>query len=56
MPLRNIDWPLFAKQKQYLVDLANAAAERGDGEGVELLDGVINLMDAIQDAEKPNEQ
>lgn len=45
----DIDLELMAKQKQYLIDAANGMM----GGDTEELDGVINLLDAIQDeAEK----
>ncbi len=47
----NIDWPLFHRQKAMLVAMANDE-DRLTSE-VEVLDGVINLLDAIQDALEP---
>jgi len=47
----NIDWPLFHRQKAMLVAMANDE-DRLTSE-VEVLDGVINLMDGIQDALEP---
>lgn len=47
----NIDWELFHLQKQYLVAMAND--ENRLTEEVAVLDGVINLMDAIQDEFEP---
>jgi len=47
----NIDWELFRIQKEYLVAMADD--ENRLTEEIEVLDGVINLMDAIQDTFKP---
>ncbi len=47
----NIDWPLFHRQKAMLVAMANDE-DRLTSE-VEVLDGIINLLDAIQDALEP---
>ena len=47
----NIDWPLFHKQKLTLVTLANDPYQTP--EVIEHLDGIINLLDAIQDALEP---
>lgn len=47
----NIDWPLFHQQKAMLVAMANDN-DRLTSE-VEVLDGVINLLDALQDALEP---
>lgn len=42
--MKAIDWSLFKQQKAYLVELA------ADGKhNTDLLDGVIHLMDAMQD-------
>ena len=49
----NIDWPLFHKQKLTLIALANDPYQTP--EVIEHLDGVINLLDAIQDALEPEE-
>jgi hypothetical protein len=43
-----IDWQLFAAQKLWLIGMAGTP-DRDPAE-VEILDGVINMMDAIQDA------
>jgi hypothetical protein len=44
----NIDWELFSKQKlRVLVMIDCAGLSKGD---VEVMDGIITLMDAIQDA------
>jgi len=40
----NIDWEAFKEQREYLIALANSGALDTD-----MLDGIINLMDAIQD-------
>ncbi len=48
----NIDWPLFHRQKAMLVAMADDK-DRLTSE-VEVLDGVINLMDGIQDALEPD--
>lgn len=48
----NINWPLFHRQKAMLVAMANDK-DRLTSE-VEVLDGVINLMDGIQDALEPD--
>jgi hypothetical protein len=45
--VNNIDWVLFAKQKEYL--LAMAGDDDRLTEEIAVLDGVINLMDALQD-------
>lgn len=47
----NIDWELFRIQKEYLVAMAND--EDRLTEEIDMLDGVINLMDTIQDTFKP---
>ena len=47
----NIDWPLFHQQKAMLVAMADDE-DRLTSE-VEALDGIINLLDAIQDALEP---
>lgn len=47
----NINWPLFHRQKAMLVAMANDN-DRLTSE-VEVLDGVIHLMDGIQDALEP---
>lgn len=47
----NINWPLFHRQKAMLVAMADDK-DRLTSE-VEVLDGVINLMDGIQDALEP---
>lgn len=47
----NIDWSLFKKQKEYLVAMSNDT-DRSTSE-IEVLDGVINLMDAVQDEWEP---
>lgn len=47
----NIDWELFKIQKEGLVSLATDPSMWQ--EDIDLLDGVINLMDAIQDEFKP---
>ena len=49
--LLNIDWPLFHQQKAMLVAMADDE-DRLTSE-VEALDGIINLLDAIQDALEP---
>lgn len=46
--MKNIDWALFEKQKAFLVGLAMATTLLNK-EDMELLDGVIHLMDAVQD-------
>ncbi len=47
----NIDWELFKKQKEFLVTLTDDYSFLP--EDIEMLDGVINLMDAIQDEFEP---
>ena len=47
----NIDWPLFHQQKLTLIALANDPYQTP--EVIEHLDGVINLLDALQDALEP---
>lgn len=45
--LDNIDWPLFKQQKSLLVAMSfNDDLPPGE---VELLDGIINMLDDIQD-------
>lgn len=43
--MSNIDWSLFDKQKQSFVDVINRLSEQRDH-----LDGLLNMLDAIQDA------
>ena len=50
--MKNIDWKLFAKQKECLVGLVSEG-DLGLPEEVELIEGVIHLMDAIQDEFEP---
>jgi hypothetical protein len=46
--LQNIDWELYLKQKEALFRVIR---EFKDGsKTAELLDGILNFMDAIQDA------
>lgn len=47
----NIDWELFHLQKDYLAAMADD--ETRLTEEVAVLDGVIHLMDAIQDKFEP---
>lgn len=42
----DLDWPLLRMQKQCLLHFADRVADRSDAE---LLDGVIELIDFIQD-------
>jgi hypothetical protein len=46
-----IDWKLFKKQKWALIGLAGKSTTTP--EEVHALDGVINMMDAIQDEDQP---
>lgn len=48
--LETIDVKLLKKQKQGLVDLASQLTLKHDKPIVKILDGVINLLDYIQDA------
>jgi hypothetical protein len=50
----NIDWEMFKVQKQYLVSLADNPPA-GQLANVELIDGIIHLMDYIQDEYAPEE-
>ena len=47
----NIDWPLFHMQKELLVRMTDDPDR--PIEETELFDGVIHLMDAIQDEFEP---
>jgi hypothetical protein len=49
--LDKIDWKLFHKQKTLLASLASLTSF--SLKQVELLDGVINMMDNIQDEYEP---
>ena len=49
--LHNIDWALFKTQKELLFKLVNEP-KRPQAE-VDLLEGVLNLLDAIQDEYEP---
>lgn len=50
--LKRIDWRLFKRQKQKLIDLALKLETDGNGKAVKALDGVITLMDYLQDAQE----
>lgn len=50
----NLDWPLFHAQKLTLIALA--ADPYQTPEVIEHLDGLINLLDAIQDALEPTSE
>ena len=50
--MKNIDWNLFKKQKECLVGLVSEG-DLGLPEECELIEGVIHLMDAIQDEFEP---
>ena len=47
----NIDWELFKIQKEYLVAMCDDDDRLT--EEIDVLEGVVNLMDAIQDNFKP---
>jgi hypothetical protein len=49
----NIDWELFKKQKELLLTLADDYSFLP--QDIEMIDGVINLLDAIQDEFEPEE-
>ena len=49
--LNKIDWKLFKKQKMFLVKLAPSA--RLTLKQVALIDGILNMMDAMQDEFEP---
>ena len=49
----NIDWKLFHIQKDYLVCMAGDDSRMV--EETDILDGVIHLMDAVQDRFEPAE-
>jgi len=48
-----IDWPLFHEQKAMLIAMADNT--KRSRRSVELLDGLINLLDVIQDTLEPKE-
>jgi hypothetical protein len=48
--LDRIDWKMFRRQKEYLVATAN---DNRLTEEITLIDGLIHLMDAIQDEAMP---
>ena len=47
--LDSIDWKMFKKQKETLISLAATSSKSGLYRQEEALDGVINLLDYIQD-------
>lgn len=47
-PIYNINLSLLKKQKLKLVDVLNDS-DSEDGEKIEALEGIVNLLDAIQD-------
>jgi hypothetical protein len=47
--LDSIDWKMFKKQKEMLIRLAATSNKHGFLKQEEALDGVINLLDYIQD-------
>lgn len=49
----NLDWELFKIQKEYLIAMSDD--EDRLTEEIDILDGVVNLMDHIQDTFKPLE-
>ena len=49
--LNKIDWKLFKKQKMFLVKLAPSA--QLTLKQVALIDGILNMMDAMQDEFEP---
>lgn len=52
--MMNIDWEMFKVQKQYLVSLADNPPF-GRLSDVELVNGIIHMMDYIQDQFAPKE-
>ena len=52
--LHNIDWDLLKTQKELLFKLVNDPKRPQDE--VDLLDGVLNLLDAIQDVYEPTKE
>lgn len=48
--LDRVDWRLLKKQKLALVDIVIADPEGRSAEEIAALEGVINLIDALQDA------
>lgn len=53
--LRNMDWELFEKQKQWLADQVAALIPAGT-EASDLPEGVLNMMDRIQEAWEDEKQ
>ena len=49
-----IDWDMFARQKQQLLDMADDQ-QRFNIEEADLLMGIVHLMDAVQDSFQPQE-
>lgn len=46
--LRNMDWELFEKQKEWLVEQV-AALEPSGSEASEIPEGILNMMDRMQE-------
>lgn len=46
--IENMDWVLFNDQKEFLINMYNKTSSSSI-KVLELLDGIINMMDAIQD-------
>lgn len=51
----NIDMLLLKKQKEYLVSISSKRAKHIPEAELDALDGIINLLDAIQDQAEPME-
>ncbi len=47
--IQNIDWKLLSGQKTQLLELIGAPAPKLPMEAVEALDGIVHLIDGIQD-------
>lgn len=52
----NIDYSLLSKQKETLLKLSNEAEQQSDFNKVEDLDGIIHLLDAIQDSHEEQKE
>ena len=46
--LRNMDWKLFRKQKRWIVEEITARAKAG--KETDMLQGILHLMDSVEDA------
>lgn len=45
----NIDWDLLRKQKETLFQTINKLEARGDSKAADDLEGILHLLDTIQD-------